>query len=89
MEASQVKERLDCHFETLHSMADEAQLSQGADDRIAKAQRVLPSMIATIVFFWTMVELMAKRLDCTDEVMLIWKNELLAGYYVACVAQRC
>ena len=89
MEASQVKVRLENHFKTLHSIADEAKLSQGADDRIAKAQRVLPSMIATIVFFWTMIELMVKRLGRTDEVMSIWKNELVAGYYIACVAQRC
>jgi hypothetical protein len=89
MEASQVKERLENHFATLHSVADEAKLSQGADDRITKAQRVLPSMIATIAFFWTMIELMIKRLECTDEVITIWKNELVAGYYIACVAQRC
>lgn len=87
--ASQVKERLDNHFTTLHSVADQAKLSQGADDRITKAQRVLPSMISTIVFFWSMVELMAKRLDCSEAVISIWKNELVAGYYVGCVAQRC
>lgn len=89
MVASQVNERLENHFKTLHSVADEAKLSQGADGRITKAQRVLPSMIATIVFFWSMVELMAKRLVCTDAVISIWKNELVAGYYIACVAQRC
>lgn len=89
MESSQVKERLEEHFKTLHAIADEAKLSQGADDRIAKAQRVMPSMIATIVFFWTMIELIVKRLDCGAEAMSIWKNELVAGYYIACVAQRC
>jgi hypothetical protein len=87
--ASQVKERLDNHFATLHSVADQAQLSQSADDRITKAQRVLPSMIATIAFFWSMVELMAKRLECTEAVVTIWKNELVAGYYIGCMAKRC
>jgi hypothetical protein len=89
MESSQVQERLDMHFKTLHAIADEAKLSQGADDRIAKAQRVLPSMIATIVFFWNMIEQMIERLDCSEELKLIWKNELVAGYYVACAARRC
>jgi len=84
-----VKERLEKHFKTLHSIADEASLSQGADDRIAKAERVLPLMIATIVFFWTMIELMIKRFDWSEEVALIWRNELVAGYYIARVAHRC
>ena len=89
MDSSQVNERLENHFKTLYAIADEATLSQGTHDRIAKAERVMPSMIATIVFFWSMIEQIFKRLNCNDEVKLIWKNELVAGNYIACVARRC
>ena len=89
MDSSQVNARLENHFKTLHAIAEEASLSQGTHDRIAKAERVLPSMVATIVFFWTMIELIFKRLDCSDDVKMIWKEELIAGYYIACVAHRC
>ena len=89
MDSSQVHARLENHFKTLHAIAEEATLSQGTHGRIAKAERVLPSMIATIVFFWTMITQIFKRLECSDEVKLIWKNELVAGNYIACVARRC
>jgi hypothetical protein len=88
MESGDVQNRLNEHFKTLHSIAEDAKLSQGAHDRIAKAQRVLPSMIATIVFFWCTIKLFGERLGCSEEVTRIWRDELVAGYYIARVAQR-
>jgi len=76
------------HFQTLHTVADEAKLSQGVQDRIAKAERVLPSMIATIAFFWCTIKLLVERLGCSEEVTRIWRDELVASYYIARVAQR-
>jgi hypothetical protein len=89
METGDVQNRLNEHFKTLRSIAEQAKLSQGAHDRIAKAQRVLPSMIATVAFFWCTIKLFAERLECSEEVALIWKNELVASYYIARVAGRC
>jgi len=88
MESSDVQKRLNEHFQTLHTVADEAKLSQGSHDRIAKAERVLPSMIATIVFFWCTIKLFVERLGCSEEVTRIWRDELVASYYIARVAQR-
>ncbi len=89
MESSEVQNRLEGHFKTLHAIVAEAKLSQGADNRIAKAERVMPSMIATIAFFWASLKLFLERLECSEEVALIWKNELVASYYIARVASRC
>ena len=89
LESSEVQNRLEGHFRTLHAIVDEAKLSQGADNRIAKAERVLPSMIATIAFFWATLKLFVDRLECSEEVAQIWKNELVASYYIARVAGRC
>jgi hypothetical protein len=88
LESSDVEQRLKQHFATLHTIAQQANLSQGAGDRISKAERVLPSMIATIAFFWSTLKLLMDRQDCSDEVKQIWKNELVAGYYIAQVANR-
>lgn len=88
MESGDVQNRLNSHFKTLHTIADQAKLSQGTHDRIAKAQRVLPSMIATIAFFWFTIKLFAERLGCSEEVTRIWRDELVAGYYISRVAQR-
>jgi len=88
IESSDVQNRLNEHFKTLHTIADEAKLSQGSHDRIAKAERVLPSMIATIAFFWCTIKLFAERLGCSEEVTRIWRDELIASYYIARVAQR-
>ena len=50
-----VGQRLDACFDQLDQAADEAELSQPARDRLAKARRVKPRMQATIDFFWTTV----------------------------------
>ena len=89
MESSEVQNRLEGHFRTLHAIVDEAKLSQRAENRIAKAERVLPSMIATIAFFWATLKLFLERLECSEELALIWKNEIVASYYIAGVASRC
>ena len=78
MESSDVQNRLEQHFKTLHAIVDQAELSVGAANRIAKAERVLPSMIATIAFFWCTLKLIMEKLECNDDVKLIWKNELVA-----------
>jgi hypothetical protein len=54
-DAETVGQQLDECFDELDRVAEEAGLSQGARDRLAKARRVKPRMHATIDFFWTTV----------------------------------
>ena len=54
-DAETVGSRLDDCFDQLDQVAEQAGLSQGTRDRLAKARRVKPRMQATIDFFWTTV----------------------------------
>ena len=56
-EAEQVRERLESRLATLESLAAEAKLSKGCRERLAKARRVLPGLVAAVAFFWTRVRL--------------------------------
>ncbi len=50
-----VKTILETRFENLYALADELELSTNSRKRIDKAKRLLPSLVATIAFFWAMV----------------------------------
>ena len=89
IEAFQAQVKLNAHFDTLDQVATEAGLRPSSFARIAKAKRVLPSMIATLVFFWTQLAIRAASLKYSQEVVQVWLKQLVAGYYLAEVAQRC
>lgn len=88
-EAADVQVKLEAHFDTLDQIASEASLSASSHARLAKARRVLPSMIETIVFFWTLIASRASALKYAPEIIEVWRSQLVAGYYLADVAQRC
>ena len=77
------------HFDTLDQIASEAHLKPSSIARLAKAKRVLPSMIETLVFFWSLIAIRAATLNYSSDIVQIWKNQLVAGYYLASVARRC
>ena len=87
-DASEVQAKLDAHFDTLDQVASEAGLSDSSIARLAKAKRVLPSMIATIVFFWKLIASRAAMLNYSPEIVQVWRNQLVAAYYLASVAER-
>ena len=87
--AAEVEARLMIHFDTLDQVALDAGLSESAKARLAKAKRVLPSMVATIAFFWRMIADRVALLEHSPETIRIWLNNLLPGCYLAAVAERC
>jgi Family of unknown function (DUF6399) len=89
--ASEVESSLAGHFDTLDQVAAEANLGQSSFARLAKARRVLPALIETIRFFWTLISSHAQDLSkqFSSEVVRVWWNELVAGCYLALVAERC
>jgi Family of unknown function (DUF6399) len=89
VEAAQAQVKLNAHFDTLNQVASEAGLKPSSFERIAKAKRVLPSMIQTLLFFWQMIASRAAALAFSPEIVNVWKNQLVAGYYLASVASRC
>lgn len=54
--ADGVKRDLEERFESLYVIADELELAEHSIKRIEKAERLVPQMVATIAFFWKMVE---------------------------------
>ena len=68
-------------------MADEAQLSSRAKDKIAKARRVVEPMRATISFFWTMLAVRFWKWGLSEPVQALMR-ELIASFYVRRVAEQ-
>lgn len=89
VESAQAQEKLNSHFDTLDQIASEAGLKPSSIARLAKAKRVLPSMIETLVFFWKQIAIRAAALAYSPEVVNVWKNQLVASYYLASAAGRC
>ncbi len=89
VEAAQAQEKLNAHFDTLNQVASEAGLKASSFERLAKAKRVLPSMLETLLFFWKMIANRAANLAFSPEIVAVWKNQLVAAYYLASVAGRC
>ena len=89
LEATESQARLNAHFDTLDQVATEAGLRPSSLARLAKARRVLPLMIETLVFFWTLIASRAASLKYSPEVVQVWLNQLVPGYYHAAVAERC
>ena len=88
-EAADAQAGLNTHFDTLDQIAPEAHLKPSSFARLAKAKRVLPAMIETLVFFWTLIAIRAAALKYTPEIVQVWRSQLIAAYYLASVAQRC
>jgi len=88
-EASEAQAGLNSHFDTLDQIAAETHLKPSSFARLSKAKRVRPSMIETLVFFWTLIAARAAALSFSPEIVKVWQNQLVAGYYLASVAQRC
>ena len=87
-EATDVELSLTAHFDTLRRVAEEAKLSEPARKKIAKARRVLPSLVATLLFFWRVVAQRIAGLQLSPAVERVFRDELLAGHYLARVAER-
>ncbi len=88
LDAADVERRLTQDFDMLTQVAVEANLSSPAHERLAKARRVLPSLVATLTFFWSMIAIRLARLNGSPEIARVWRDELLAGHYLARAADR-
>ena len=88
-DAAEVQAKLNNYFDTLDQVASEASLKQSSLARLAKARRVLPLMVSTIAFFWSLVASRIALLKHAPEIVDVWKNQMVAAYYLASVARRC
>ena len=86
--AETVAQRLDGCFDELDQVAQEAGLSQGARDRLAKARRVKPRMQATVSFFWTTVLAWFAKWHLSPPVAELMREILIPVCYLRLAADK-
>ena len=77
---------LQSHFDTLEKFADEANANDKGKAKLRKARRLLPSMLATLSFFFMMVKNKVEALGLPDELEQLLYNQLIPAYYLERVA---
>ncbi len=87
-EAAAVATALAAQFEQLEAVAQEAALSERSQQRIAKAKRVVPQMVATIAFFWLTVRAKIDALQLAPAVEKSVYDHLLPAFYLYTVAGK-
>jgi hypothetical protein len=75
-----VQRRLEARFATIERLAEGASLPARCRERIAKARRVLPGLVAAVAFFW--VRLGAVMAGWPGALQAAWRERLLAGHYL-------
>ncbi len=73
-------------FENIKTGARE--LSDRCQNRVEKAHRVVKKMVATISFFFQMIELYMDNMDLSDRDRELMHNYLIPGYYLRQAANR-
>jgi hypothetical protein len=78
---------IQAQIDTIRSVAQHEGLSQSCMERIAKAERVVPKMQATITFVSGYVRQQVRQLDLTPPVSYALHAHLIPSYYLERVAQ--
>jgi hypothetical protein len=81
-----VEVRLTASFDRLEEVAQAAKLSPSSRQRLAKARRVLPGLVAAVAFFWLRVRAAAEQRYGRES--WVWVERLVAGMYLRGVASK-
>jgi hypothetical protein len=76
------------HFANLEQVAAEAHLSDHCLQKIAKAKRVVVTMVATLAFFWLTLRAKVEALALTPTMERAVYNELIPAIYLDLVAEK-
>jgi len=77
-----LKAELDARFDTIQINAIDAELSENSHKKLKKARKVTSSMVATLSFFWSWVEVEMKNLKLTEAGKSLFKELLLLIAYL-------
>ena len=77
---------IQCHIDTIRTIAQQEDLSQVCLERIEKAERVVPKMQATIEFVSGYVRQQVRQLDLAPPVSYAMHAHLIPSYYLERVA---
>lgn len=86
--AEQVEAELEGHFNDIEELGVLAGLSQACFDRIAKARRLLPLMVATITFFHEKIRSWVGDLGLAEGLEQFVLERWIPGRYLELVASR-
>jgi hypothetical protein len=87
-DAEVVRRRLTARFDAIERTAAEAALASTARQRIAKARRVLDSMVATVAWVWVVLGTRLDALGLTPSLKHVMIEQLIAGLYLKRVAAQ-
>jgi hypothetical protein len=88
LSAEQLQQRLEQRFATIEHLAAEAEVSDAGREKIAKAKRVLPRLVATLVWFWHSMRLLVESLELREDQERVASKRLLPGLYWSGAAER-
>ena len=75
----------DC-FDEIHKAT--TGLSDRCKDRVNKAQRVMDDMVATIAFFFKMIDIYLENMQLSDHDRRLMNNYLIPGHYLKLAASK-
>jgi len=83
-----LRSRLEEAMAIIDAVSDRARLASRCRERIDKARRVLPKLVAGLAFFHGELDRALAALDLTPAVLDVVRTELLPGRYLARTAKR-
>ena len=86
--AEEVSAILEQHFTEIETVATAANLSESRLNKIQKAKRVVVDMVATISFFFLMVQAKVEALGLAPEVEQAVYDNLIPGIYLHLVSEK-
>ena len=86
--AEQMQQRLQQRLEMIERLAEQAEVSEAGREKIAKARRVLPRLLASLVWFWHSVRLLVESLELSEQGERAVYEQLLPGLYWTAAAER-
>jgi hypothetical protein len=79
---------LNAHFSNLEAVAAETHLSDQCLQKIAKAKRVVVTMVATLVFFFLTIRAKVEALALTPDLERAVYDQLIPAIYLDLVAEK-
>jgi Family of unknown function (DUF6399) len=86
--AEQMQQRLQGRVQTVEQLAQQAEVSEASREKIAKAKRVLPRLVASLVWFWHSLRLLVESLELSAAAEQAVYEQLLPGLYWGRAAER-
>ncbi len=88
VDSDALSNKLNSRFTKIEEMARQANLSQKSFDKIEKARRVLPLMISTVTYFWSLVQIKLRTLLLSMAELAAFHDSLLPSRYLEQAASK-